>query len=442
MIVFLGNNRCTMKTRSVRDLLEQAYAQAEQPAARHIFIALMQDSARAEADAADARRRTGISLGPLDGMLVSVKDLFDVAGGPTSAGSKIRRTAIPATMDAPVVARMRRAGAVLIGRTNMSEFAFSGLGLNPHYGTPGNASAPDRVPGGSTSGGAVSVALGLAALTLGTDTGGSTRIPAAFNGIVGFKPTSPRIPKEGAFPLSYSLDSIGPLGRSVAECAAADAIMAGDEPVPLATTPVAGLRIGVPRGQLFLDAETEVTEAFEAALAVLAKSGVRIVDVNIDDLIQDMRAALANAPIAACEAAEIHAEAIDSQPQDFDQRVLGRILAGRTISAAAYIRTLRQREALKLAFAGRIAGLDALMLPTCPMRAPLIAPLEADAALFAATNLRALRNTSVGNFFDTPALSLPLPVDGLPIGLMLMGAPMQDRRLLAMGASVERALAG
>jgi aspartyl-tRNA(Asn)/glutamyl-tRNA(Gln) amidotransferase subunit A len=429
-----------MTQTSVRDALESALAASTTPVARHVFTALMPESARGEADAADARRKAGVSLGPLDGMIVSVKDLFDIAGAPTAAGSKMRKAAPPATADAPAVARIRRAGAVLIGRTNMSEFAYSGLGLNPHYGTPGNAAAPDRAPGGSTSGGAVSVGLGLAHLTLGTDTGGSTRIPAAFNGIVGFKPTSTRIPKDGCFPLSHSLDSIGPLGRNAAECAAADAIMAGEEPLPLADFPLAGLRVAVPRGVLFENTESEVERAFEASLKTLAKQGARIIEIDIEALIAEMRAALAIGPIAACEAAQIHAAALETCPGEFDRRVLARIRLGQPVPAWAYIEAVRRREALKPALAARLADFDVLAMPTVAIQAPLIAPLEADDALFNSVNLLALRNTSLSNFFDLPALSLPLPVDGLPVGLMLVGAPYSDRRVFAIGQSVETAL--
>jgi aspartyl-tRNA(Asn)/glutamyl-tRNA(Gln) amidotransferase subunit A len=427
---------------SVRDALERSLALATAPDATHVFTAMMADSARAEADAADARRRAGLSLGPLDGMLISVKDLFDVAGAVTTAGSKILRDAPAAVADAPVIARVRRAGAVLIGRTNMSEFAFSGLGLNPHWGNPGNARDATRVPGGSTSGGAVSVGLGIADLTLGTDTGGSTRIPAAFNGIVGFKPTSPRIPKNGAFPLSYTLDSIGPLGRNVAECAAADAVLAGIEPAALPTASLAGLRIGVPRGLLFEETDAGVAHAFEAGLNRLSASGARIADCPLDDLLRAMRAALALAPIAACEAAEIHRDYLESRSADFDRRVLARILGGRDTPAPAYIRALQRRQALMHAFGARLADFDILALPTAPIIAPEIAPLEADDALFVKANLLALRNTSPMNFFDVPALSLPLPVSGMPVGLMLVGVANSDRRLLAIGTAIEAMLDG
>lgn len=431
-----------MPASPIRTKLEKALEAAAAPAARHVFTALMETSARAEAEAADARRAAGVSLGPLDGAIISIKDLFDVAGMVTTAASKILKEAPPAVADAPAVARLRRAGAVLVGRANMSEFAFSGIGLNPHWGNPGNARDQARAPGGSTSGGAVSVGLGIADLTLGTDTGGSTRVPAAFNGIVGFKPTSPRIPREGAFPLSYSFDSIGPLGRDVASCAAMDAILAGDEAAPLVPLAVAGMRIGVARGLLFEETENAVSEAFEAGLSTLSKAGARIVDINLDDIIRDLRGALAGAPIVACEASEIHDAWLEPRAGDYDRRVRARILMGRETPAHAYVRAMRRRETIRAAYSARIAPFDAIALPTCPIVAPLIAPLEADDALFMKTNLLALRNTSVGNFLDSPSISLPLPAPGLPVGLMLMAPSGADRRLFALAASVEAALRG
>ena len=296
------------------------------------------------------------------------------------------------------------------------------------------------MPGGSTSGGAVSVALDLADLTLGTDTGGSTRIPAAFNGIVGFKPTSTRISKAGAFPLSYTLDSIGPLGRDVAGCAAMDAILAGTEPETLPDFPLAGLRLGIPHGLLFDETEAAVATAFEAALSRLCQAGARVIEFSVDDLILEMRGILSGAPIVACEAAEIHAEWLETRAADFDARVLARIRPGAKVPAAAYIGALRHRERLKAAFAARISPFDALVLPTAALVAPLRAPLEADPEVFARNNVLSLRNTSVANFFDCPAISLPLPVTGAPVGLMLIGMPMADRRLFSIAAAVEAML--
>src|SRR6266571_7398043 len=220
-----------MTARSARDRLEEALTRIADPQGEgaRACLTVYDQTARAEADAADARARAGVTLGPLDGAIVSVKDLFDVAGEPTRAGSKVLAEAPPAAADAPVVRRLRAAGGVIVAKTNMSEFAFTGIGANPHYGTPGNPADRTRVPGGSSSGAVVAVADGMCEIGIGSDTGGSTRAPAAFCGVVGFKPSKFRVPTEGAFPLSYTLDSVGPIARSVSACAAADAVMAGDD---------------------------------------------------------------------------------------------------------------------------------------------------------------------------------------------------------------------
>jgi aspartyl-tRNA(Asn)/glutamyl-tRNA(Gln) amidotransferase subunit A len=225
-------------------------------------LTVYSQAAHNAADAADARTRAGITLGPLDGAIISIKDLFDVAGEPTRAGSKVLVDAPPATIDAPVVRRLRTAGAVIVAKTNMVEFAFSGIGLNPHYGTPGNPADRTRVPGGSSSGAAVAIADGMCEIAIGTDTGGSTRIPAAFCGVVGYKPTKSRVPTEGAFPLSYTLDSVGPIAKSVAACAAADAVMAGDDPWTLEPAPLSGLRLGLPQGLPLKDLDQTVAAQF------------------------------------------------------------------------------------------------------------------------------------------------------------------------------------
>jgi len=426
---------------SVRDTVEARLARIEagDPA---VFTRLYPDSARAAADAADARRRDGLSLGPLDGAIVSIKDLFDVAGETTTAGSVLLAGAPPAAADAPVVARLRRAGAVILGKTNMSEFAFSGLGLNPHYGTPGNAADPARIPGGSSAGAGVSVGQGTSDISIGSDTGGSVRIPASLNGVVGFKPTARRVPLAGAFPLSYALDSLGPLARNVADCAAADAVMAGAEPAPLDAVPVAGLRIGVPRGLLFTETEPLVAEAFERALARLSAAGARVIDHPIDDLLAAMDGALPDGSLAAIEAAAIHADWLDAQADRYDPRVHRRICAGRAAPATRYIRTLRRRAELIAALDGRLAPLDLLALPATATTAPLTAPLEADDAAFLAANRLMLRNTAFGNFFDLTGLALPMPDLARPAGLMLLARHGQDRRLLALGAGIEAMMAG
>jgi aspartyl-tRNA(Asn)/glutamyl-tRNA(Gln) amidotransferase subunit A len=434
------------KPATARERLEACLARATDPAGEgsRAFTRLYADRARAEAEAADARARQGLPLGPLDGRIVSIKDLFDMPGEPTTAGSKLLRGAAPATAMAPAIARLRQAGAVIIGKANMTEFAFSGVGINPHYGTPGNPADRSRIPGGSSSGGAVSVADGMAEITIGSDTGGSTRIPAALCGIVGLKPSQYRVPTAGAFPLSFALDSIGPMARTVADCAQADAVMAGEMPRPLEPAPLAGLRLGIPRGPLLEGMEPEVAQAFEATLGRLGKAGAVAGDHPLP-LLTEMQAVNAKGGFAASEAFFVHRAALDSQPGDFDPVVRGRIERGRMISAADYIFMQRRRTELIQAMDADLADLDALILPTTPIRAPKIADLAASEEAFTAANMLLLRNTSVGNFFDLCAISLPVSTGlrsgNLPIGLMLMTRNGQDRRLLRIAAAIETILA-
>jgi len=427
---------------TIRDKLETILARlAGRAADERVFLRIYEDAARLAADAADARHRAGLSLGPLDGAIVSIKDLFDVAGETTLAGSIALRDAPPADRDAVVVRRLRRAGAVIIGKTNMVEFAFSGLGLNPHYGTPGNAADPLRIPGGSSSGAGVSVAEGTSEIAIGTDTGGSVRIPAALNGVVGFKPTAHRVPLDGAFPLSPSLDSIGPLARSVQDCAFTDAVVAGEEPCVLNPHPLMGLRIGVPRGRLFSQTEPMVERAFEASLTLLSNSGARIVDHGIEDLLEIMADTTVAASIASIEAAEVHADWLDAKAADIDPRVRWWIARSGTVPAPVYIRMLRRRHALVAAMDERLSSLDVLVLPTTAISAPLTAPLEVDDKLYNKTDWLILRNTMFGNQFDLTGISLPIPCTERPVGLMLVARKGHDRRLLEIAASVETMLA-
>src|SRR5438270_4504028 len=265
---------------SVRDRLEQALAAIADPKGEgaRACLTVYAASARAAADAADARAKAGMSLGAMDGAIVTIKDLFDVKGEPTRAGSRILADAPAATADAPVVKRLRAAGAVIVAKTNMSEFAFSGVGANPHFGTPGNPFDRARLPGGSTSGGAVAVADGMCEIAIGTDTGGSTRIPAALCGLVGWKPSKQRVPTDGAFPLSFTLDSIGPMAKSVADCALADAVMAGEAVPRIEPVPLAGLRLGIWQGMPFDGIDPTVTAAWTGALRRLGQAGVKLSD--------------------------------------------------------------------------------------------------------------------------------------------------------------------
>ncbi len=429
----------TLSRDRLEDVLRRLQARAD---GERVFTRLYPAAARAAADAADARRKAGVSLGPLDGAVVSVKDLFDVAGEPTLAGSAMLRDAPPAATDAPVLARLRRAGAIVIGKTAMTEFAFTAIGDNLHTGTPGNAADPSRIPGGSSSGAGISAAEGTSDIAIGSDTGGSVRIPAALNGLVGFKPTARRVPLAGAFPLSPTLDSIGPLARSVAECAAADAVMAGEEPRALQSLTLAGLRIGIPRGVLFGDMEPEIAGLFEDCISKLKLTKTNIADNGIDDLLAEMRIATKRASIAAMEGAEIHADWLATGAKaPVDPHVSGPLSRAAAIPAAVYIRTLRRRGELVAMMDERLSGFDALALPTVPILAPPIAAMADEAVRDRAEGLL-LRNTQVANQFDLCAISLPMPGSPLPAGLMLVARGGHDRRLLAMAAAVETMLKG
>jgi aspartyl-tRNA(Asn)/glutamyl-tRNA(Gln) amidotransferase subunit A len=405
-------------------------------------LTVYRDAAGAAADAADARAKAGISLGPLDGALVSIKDLFDVAGEVTRAGSKLlAEEGKPAAHDAPIVRRLRAAGAVIVAKTNMTEFAYSGIGANPHFGTPGNPADRARVPGGSSSGGAVAAADKMCDISIGSDTGGSTRIPAALCGIVGFKPSRQRVPTQGAFPLSFSLDSIGPMARSVADCANADAVMAGEEPRALDPAPLANLRVGVAQGLPLDRLDDTVGKRFPLALDVLEKAGVRLSAEKLP-LLEAMAEVNAKGGVLPAEALAVHRDRLARRGDMIDPNVRVRRERAQKITAADYIDMTRARADLIRAMDARLADLDVLAMPTTPVVAPLLSEV-ATADDFARRNAMVLRNTTMWNFFDCCAISLPLPREGgLPAGLMLVARNGQDRRLLRIAAAVERLLAG
>lgn len=429
---------------TVRDRLEQALARIADPAGEgaRTFLHVSTERARAEADAADARARFGLRLSPLDGALVSVKDLFDTAGERTTVGSDVFRHAAPATADAETVRRLRAGGAVIVGKTNLSEFAFHGMGTNPHYGTPGNVRDRARVPGGSSSGAAISVADGMAEIGLGSDTAGSIRTPAALNGIVGFKPTQARVPLDGAFPLSYTLDSAGPLARTVAQAHAADAVLAGETWRPLAARPVRGLRFLLPRASyLFDDLDAQVAAAFERAVRHLATSGAIIVETDLP-LLEEMQAVQARAGFSPVEASHVHKDRFEAEKHRLDPVVSARIARGQGVTAVEYIDMLRRRAALIPRFDAALAPYDALIAPTTPIVAPEIAEVLTSVEAFMPKTLALIRNTFVANLFDTCAATVPIPTDGLAVGFMLTGRHRRDEDLLAVAAGVEIALQG
>jgi aspartyl-tRNA(Asn)/glutamyl-tRNA(Gln) amidotransferase subunit A len=424
-----------------RALVEAALARIVDPGGEgaRTFTKVYADQARPAADAQDQLRKAGYVASPLAGLPVSVKDLFDVAGEQTLAGSKALDDRPAANKDAPIVARLRAAGAVLVGRTNMTEFAFSGVGINPHYGTPGNPFDRQRIPGGSSAGAPVSVADGCAVVAIGTDTGGSVRIPAALCGIVGLKPTAKRIPCEGATPLSTTLDSIGPLANSVACCAITDAVIAGERPVAPDPIPVEALRLGVPQKFVLDDLGPDVASAFAKACTALSDVGARVVDLPLDELSEYPRLS-ARGLLVNTEAFAWHEELLGRRGNEYDPRVRSRIEFGRDISAAAYIRLCAARADFIARVAARTADFDALLMPTVAITAPPITDFAQDADYFRLNNL-ILRNTSIINFLDRCAITLPIqPAGTAPVGLMVVGEHGADRRLLAIARGVEAML--
>lgn len=427
-------------SRSVRDKLEANLARIGDGSP--VFTKLLLDTARAEADAADRRREAGLALSAIDGTIVSVKDLLDVKGVTTWAGSSALKGATPAAQDAPSVARLRRAGAVIVGKTNMTEFAFSGIGLNATFGTPGNALDKARIPGGSSSGAAVSVAEGSSELTVGTDTGGSCRIPAAFNGITGMKPTHKTVPDEGCFPLAPSLDSIGPLARDVAGCARLLSVLA-DRPFDLADgLSPARLRLGVARGGFLAEADASVAKAYEAAIERVTRLGIAVEPVDLDGLYKEMLA-IAPVPLVTVEAAAVHRDLMASNPDAYDRRVAARIAIGVPCKAADYIIAMEKRRALIGKLKAQLDGLDGFLAPTVPIEAPEIAAVEAGDEAFFNANRLILRNPAFGNLFDLCSISLPVPLgDRLSGGLMLSAVAGRDLQLLTIARLIEPAATG
>ena len=431
------------RTTSV-ELTTAALARASDPAGEgsRVFTRIDTDRALAHAQASDALRAAGLARSPIDGLPVSVKDLFDIAGQTTCAGSVVLRDAAPATRNATVVDRLQAAGAVIVGRTNMTEFAYSGLGINPHYGTPRNPwdRATGRIPGGSSSGAAVSVTDGMAVAAVGTDTGGSVRIPSALCGLAGFKPTARRVPLDGALPLSTALDSIGPLAASVRCCAILDAVLAG-EPV---SVPAAGelvdARLAIPTDVVLNDLDDAVAAAFESACRTLAAAGARIRRIAMPEF-SEMPALHARGTFTAAEAWAWHRAHIEARASAYDPRVVSRIMLGAKMTAADFIDLLAARKRWIAAVEARIRGFDALLMPTVPQLAPRIDTLVQDEAAYYRANGLMLRNPTLINFLDGCALSLPCQAPGAaPVGLMLAGAGGSDHRILALGQAVEAAL--
>jgi aspartyl-tRNA(Asn)/glutamyl-tRNA(Gln) amidotransferase subunit A len=419
-----------------------------------VFTRLYAQSAPAFARAADTARAHNVQPSPLAGIPVSIKDLFDVRGEPTPAGSRVLADSTPCAADSPVVARLRAAGAVIVGRTNMTEFAYSGIGINPHYGTPLNPferarsfehagrRSQGRIPGGSSSGAAISVTDGMAAVAIGTDTGGSVRIPAALTGLTGFKPTARRVPREGAFPLSTTLDSVGPLAPSVACCAVADAVLAGEAPVPPEPRGLRGARFGVVRDVLTEGLEPAVAHAFEEALRAIDRAGAVVEEAPFPEL-RRLPEINRHGGFPGAEAFALHRARLASARDAFDPRVARRILLAAAMSAADYVDLLQERASMMKVFSQRAARFDALLAPTIAIVAPPMVQVDEDEEAFRRVNAAILRNPSVVNFLDGCALTLPCHAAGAaPVGLMIIGTAMSDHRVLELGVAVEEALRG
>ncbi len=406
------------------------------------FLALDQAVVKHTAHTSQQRFTAG-DFRPLEGITIAIKDLFDVKGAVTGAGSTVLRSRPPATEDCPAVARLRNAGAVIFGRNNMVEFAYSGVGINPHFGTPRNtwgrtADGGGRVPGGSSSGGGVAVADGMAVAALGSDTGGSVRLPAALNGVCGFKPTAVRVPVIGAIPLSVTHDSVGPIAQTVACCARIDAVLAGEVYVPGPRRSLKGVRLLKPDSLIWRGLDPEVEASVNAAVEKLRSAGAEIVESTlapVDEI-------LGRPPMVAAEALDWHNANINVNGEGYDPRVWLRMQAGRDVTRGQYSASLAYRrfwiDRMNLA----LAGFDAVICPTVACIAPEIAPLIADDERFFKTNARILRNTAWVNFMDGCALTMPCHKAGdAPVGLQLAGAHGQDHAILALGLACEAALA-
>lgn len=422
-----------------RKLVETCLEQIEDPAGEgaRTFIRFDAGRARAAGDATDALRRAGAAPSPYAGIPIAIKDLADIAGEITTAGSRALADAPPAERDAPSVARLRRAGFVFIGRANMTEFAYSGLGINPHYGTPASpwSRAERRVPGGSSSGSGVSVADGMAYGALGTDTGGSCRVPATFNGIVGWKPTARRVPIDGVVPLAKSLDSIGPLARTVDCCAIMDAIFANETPAPLPPAPVKGLRLLVPETVVLDSLDAHVAAAFDTALGRLSAAGALITRGALPVLKRVIEMG-GKGGISGAESYAWHRELIARRREQYDPRVLMRIVRGADQDAAFYIDLLERRSAAIAAYNRATADFDAVIMPTTAIIAPRIDEVARDDD-YTRINVLILRNPMMFNILDCCAISIPMHRPGdAPTGFMVVGQGGSDRRTLAISAAL------
>lgn len=404
------------------------------PARDRIYSVVTQGRARAEAGAAQARARAGQRRGPLDGVPVSWKDLFDSAGVATEAGTALLRGRVP-ERDCAVLRRATAAGLVCLGKTHMSELAFSGLGLNPMTATPPCVNDPDAVPGGSSSGAAASVAFGLAAAGIGSDTGGSVRIPAAWNDLVGFKTTAGSLPMEGVVPLAARFDTIGPIARSVEDAALLLAVLADRQAVDLRGATLEGVRLAALRTVVMEDVRGAPLAAYHSAIDRLGNAGATITTLDAPEAAEAMAM---TGVLYAAEAYGIWKDVIEANPDAMYRPILERFRGGADYLAADYVAAWRRLDTLRAVWAARMAGFDAVLMPTAPNLPPDAARLQSDGDYYVTENLLTLRNSRVGNLMGLCAVSLPT---GIPsCGLMLCAAAGDDARLLRLAQAAEAAL--
>jgi len=418
-----------------------ALAGATASAAQDVFTQLYADAARTTAQDCDAQTQAGRNLGPLHGVCLTLKDNMDVAGETTMAGGVVCAGELPAQQDAPVLQRLREAGAVVLGKTNMSEFAFSGVGINPHHGTPANPadSVQARVPGGSSSGAAVSVALGLAEVGIGTDTGGSIRIPAALCGLVGYKSTQARIPCTGVMELSRTLDTVGSITRSVRACLVVDAVLS-QQPLPTDAISLRGLRFAVPQTLMLDDVDASVAQAFARTLGLISQAGAQVVDIPFKAL-GEIAALSLPAGFSPIEGYAAHQARLARGAHQIDPRVVARMMLGQGISAQDYLALLNRRHAWMADAHQTLQGYDALLCPTVPIVAPLTEPLLKDDEAFFKVNRLLLRNPAAINYMNGCAWSLPCHAAGdLPVGLMVSGVAGQDGHLARVALALENVM--
>jgi aspartyl-tRNA(Asn)/glutamyl-tRNA(Gln) amidotransferase subunit A len=423
---------------SIASRIERALVWAQQPAAQSVFTELFPSEALQQAQITDAATAANTSLGTLHGCVLSLKDNFDVAGQTTLAGGVVCTGEPPAKRDASAVVRLRAAGAVLLGKTNMSEFAFSGVGINPHHGTPANPcdTQVQRVPGGSSSGAAVSVALGCVDVGIGTDTGGSIRIPAALCGLVGFKGTQARIPRKGVMELSRTLDTVGVIGRTVRDVLRVEAVMS-QQPLPMDPADLRGKRFAVPQSLVLDDMQPEVAQTFVRTLSRLSSAGAEVVEIAWTSL-NDIVSLSQPGGFSPIEGYAAHHQRLARGADQIDPRVVARMLLGQGVSAQDYLGMLDRRQVWIAESKKMLQGFDAVLSPTVPMLAPEIAPLLADDEAFFNVNRLLLRNPSTINFLDGCSWSLPCQRHGdMPVGLMVSAPAGHDAELAEIVLAIE-----